>query len=114
MAYDFTGHQAYQQSCAEQLHYVLGRNCLNLCYVTGFGTNSPSDIHSRVAKAKGAYLTGALVGGPDSYREDKLTQAMAENTPPARMYVDTFDSWSTNEVTVYYNSALLHILARIS
>ncbi|MBE6122288.1 MAG: hypothetical protein E7190_06200 [Erysipelotrichaceae bacterium] len=114
MAYDFTGNQAYQQSCAEQLHYVLGRNCLNLCYVTGFGTNSPSDIHSRVAKAKGAYLTGALVGGPDSYREDKLTQAMAENTPPARMYVDTFDSWSTNEVTVYYNSALLHILARIS
>ena len=113
MAYDFSGNQEFQQAAAEQLHYVLGRNCLNLCYVTGYGTNMPRNIHSRVAKANSGYPSGALVGGPDSYREDKLTQAMSENTPPAKMYADNFDSWSTNEITVYYNSALVHLLGRI-
>lgn len=113
MAYDFTGNQKYQQAAAEQVHYVLGRNSLNICFVTGFGSNTPSDVHSRVAKAKNTSLPGALVGGPDSYRDDKLTQALPDNMPPAKMYIDSFDSWSTNEVAVYYNSALIHMLGRI-
>ena len=113
MAFDVTGEQVYQQAAVEQLHYVLGKNSLNICFVTGYGTNTPSDIHSRIAKAKGASLKGALAGGPDSWREDNLTQKMPEDTPQAKMYIDNFDSWSTNEITVYYNSALLHILGRV-
>ncbi len=113
MAYDVSGNRDYLQGAFEQLYYVLGKNCLNTCFVTGFGYNYPEDVHSRVAKAKGSFLKGALAGGPDSYREDNLTQKMPEGTPQARMYIDSFDSWSTNEITVYYNSALLHILGRL-
>ncbi len=113
MAYDLTGNQKFQQAAGEQVHYVLGRNSLNVCFVTGFGSNYPKDVHSRIAKANKTSLPGALVGGPDSYREDKYTQALPADTPEAKAYVDTFDSWSTNEVTVYYNSALIHMLGRL-
>ena len=58
-------------------------------------------------------MTGALVGGPDSYHEDKVTENIGDDIPPAKMSFDEYLSYSTNEMAVYYNSALINLLARV-
>lgn len=113
MYYDLTGDQTYLQSAYEQLNYILGRNSLNMSFVSGFGTYSPADVHSRIAVASNTTLLGALVGGPDASRDDPVTQAMADTVPAAKMYSDSYDSYSTNEITVYWNSSLIHLISKL-
>ena len=111
MAYDITGDAEYRAAAYEQLDYLLGRNSLDLCFVTGFGTNTPQYPHSRMGLSHGAYLNGALVGGPDSFREDKVTQGLSYDLPPAKVYIDSPDAYSVNEIAIYWNSALIHLIA---
>ena len=113
MAFDVTGEQKYEQTAIEQLNYLLGKNSLDYCFVSGFGTRSPKSQHNRLTIAKNLMMEGAMSGGPDASREDKVTAAMAEGTPPAKMYADDHRSYSTNEVAVYYNSALVYLIAAI-
>ena len=113
MAYQVTGDQKYRQAALEQVDYLLGRNSLDLCFVSGFGTYSPKNIHSRVAAANNTSVTGALVGGPDSAREDSATQALSASIPNARVYSDSYSSYSTNELSIYWNGALISLLAAV-
>lgn len=113
MAYDFTGNTEYAQKSYEQISYILGKNPLNMCFVTGFGINSPQNIHSRLSKAKNSLMIGALVGGPDSYREDIVSTTVDASVPDAKVYVDDYECYTTNEITIYWNSALIHLLSRL-
>ncbi len=113
MAYDFSGNQEYQQAAVEQLNYLLGKNVMNKSYITGYGTDYPKNIHSRLAESHNAAMTGALVGGPDTYHEDPVTADIPLDTPPAKNYADHPRSYSTNEISVNWNSALIHLLARL-
>ncbi len=110
MYYDLMGRQDSLDMAYEQLSYLLGKNALNTCFVTGFGTYSPKSIHNRLSLAENVLLPGALVGGPDGAREDEMTQALSSDTPEAKVYVDSYRSYSTNETAVYYNSSLLALL----
>jgi hypothetical protein len=40
-------------------------------------------------------------------------EAMPWETPVAKMYADDHRSFSTNEVAVYYNSALIYLITAI-
>ena len=113
MQYDVTGNQQYRQAAIEQVNYLLGKNSLDLCFVSGFGSQSPQNVHSRTAKALQVSLTGALVGGPNASREDTITAAMGTNVPNAKVYSDSFDSYSTNEIAIYWNSSLIHLLSKL-
>ncbi len=113
MYYDMTNDMAYLQAAYEQVSYLLGRNSLHTSFVSGIGTYSPKDVHSRIAKAKSTILPGALVGGPNASREDPVTIAMADTVPAAKTYSDSFDSYSTNEIAVYWNSSLIHLLSKL-
>ncbi len=113
MAYDMTGTQKYLQTAIEQLNYILGKNCMDYCFVSGFGSRSPKNQHNRLTIARKTMIEGALSGGPDASREDDIMEAMAWETPPAKMYVDDYRSYSTNEVAVYYNSALVYLIAAV-
>ena len=112
MAYDFTGRQEYLQTSVEQLNYLLGKNCLDMCFVSGFGYRSPMSQHNRLAIAKNTMMPGALSGGPDASREDNITRALPE-LPPAKIYVDDWRSYSTNEIAIYYNSSLIYLLTAV-
>ena len=113
MAYDFTGEQAYLQTAVEQLNYLLGKNSLDMCFVSGYGTFSPKNQHNRLALSKGTLMTGAMSGGPDASREDNVTQALPQDLPVAKIYADNKNSYSTNEIAIYYNSALLYLLTAV-
>lgn len=58
-------------------------------------------------------MPGMLVGGPDSSLEDPYAKAVLSNSAPAMCYVDNTQSYSTNEVTVYWNSPLIYLLCGV-
>ncbi|MBP3890946.1 MAG: glycoside hydrolase family 9 protein [Solobacterium sp.] len=113
MAYDVTGNTNYLQVAQEQLNYLLGKNTLGMSYVTGYGHRYPHNIHSRMSLVSGQEIPGALVGGPDEHRDDKVTAEIGWDVPAAKVYRDTFESYSTNEIAIIYNSSLVHLLARL-
>lgn len=102
-----------REGAESQLAYLLGNNANSYCFVTGYGTVSPISTHHRPSQASGKTMTGMLVGGPNSNLEDPYAQAVLKNTAPAKCYVDNEQSYSCNEVTVYWNSPLVYLLAGI-
>lgn len=112
MAADVLGDSTYETGAADQLNYLLGRNGESYCYVTGYGTRSPKNTHHRPSQVLGKSMTGMLVGGPDSALEDSYAKAVLAGNPPELCYADNSQSYSCNEVTVYWNSPLVYLLAR--
>lgn len=101
----------YINSATDHLHYLLGRNPVSICYVTGFGTVSPENPHHRPSQAAGSAVTGMLVGGPDKNLEDPYAKNVLKDEKPAKCYADNEQSYSTNEVTIYWNSPLVYLLS---
>ena len=113
LAYDITNDERYRQASVEQLNYIFGKNSLDMTFVTGFGINSPQYPHHRMSRAKGLNLVGALVGGPDANRDDNITAGLSWDIPVAKVYVDEYLSYSSNEVSIYWNGSLIHLLTRL-
>jgi endoglucanase len=95
----------------DHLHYILGRNTLSQSYITGFGTMPPDDIHHRPSIFYKATVPGLLVGGPSQNFGDPFAEGLLNGKPAAKCYVDNNQSYSTNEVTIYWNSALFLALS---
>lgn len=103
--------QRYVTALRKHLDYVLGNNPLAMCYVTGIGDRSPQHPHHRPSAAVGKPVPGMLVGGPDSYLHDPRAKELLTGRPPMECYLDDLESYSTNEVAIYWNSALVYALA---
>ncbi len=113
-AYFLTGEEKYFDAACQQLHYLLGRNPMGLCYVTGCGTQAILRPHHRPSIFLGRAMPGMLSGGPCSWLADEVVQGIfTQNTPPAKAIADMTESYSTNEVTIYWNSGILLLLAFI-
>jgi endoglucanase len=115
VAYDLSGDERYRAGALEGLDYVLGRNALNNSYVTGYGEVNAHNQHSRwYAHQLNPDLpnppVGALSGGPNSHPgEWDPTMARlfgVQGCAPQQCYVDDVNSWSTNEITLNWNSTL--------
>jgi len=102
----------YLYYAKEHLNYCLGVNPLSICYVTGYGTTSPMNVHHRPSYALGESMKGMLVGGPNKDFGDPYAQAVCKGAPPAKCYVDNHASFSTNEVTIYWNSPLIFLMSQ--
>lgn len=111
LAYQMTEAPLYKVYAYEQLNYVLGKNSLNMSFVTGYGSVYPKNIHSRLAIAGKINLEGALVGGANRNLEDAIMASQGVELPPAKAYIDNRMSYSTNEVAIYYNASLLFLLS---
>jgi len=69
--------------------------------------------HHRPSIAKNEAMPGMLSGGPDELLEDGYAKIALVNTPPAKCFVDNAQSYSTNEVTIYWNSPFVYLLSRL-
>jgi endoglucanase len=108
-AYDLTGDQAYRDAALEAADYVLGRNAINNSYVKGYGTYFSQKMHNRwmaSADRLPPHPDGMLSGGPNSALDDPVSRAALEGCAPQACYIDHVDAWSTNEMTINWNSAL--------
>jgi len=110
MAGDLTGDEAWRIPAAWQLDYLLGVNGLDFCYVSGVGENCLQDPHHRPSQVMGAAMPGMLAGGPNPNLEDPYAQQVLSGRAPALCYADNQQSYSTNEVAIYWNSPLLVLL----
>ncbi len=111
LAYQLTNEASYLTAAQSNLHYLLGVNPVGECFVTGYGTVSPQNPHHRPSMAKKQAMKGMLVGGVNSNKEDSAAKAYLATTPSAKCYVDHSESYSTNEITIYWNSPLTYLLS---
>lgn len=103
----------YTDVAKEQLNYLLGKNTLGTSFVTGFGTVSPENPHHRPSMKSEHAVEGMLVGGVNQNLEDDFAQALLMDEPPAKCYVDNAESYSTNEITIYWNSPFVNLLSSV-
>jgi endoglucanase len=110
-AYDLSGEDKYKNAAIESLDYLLGRNALNLSYITGYGEVYSQNQHSRMYGAQvNAELPhppkGSLAGGANSNIEDPVAQENLAGCVGQFCYIDEIGSWSTNEVAINWNATL--------
>ncbi len=110
----FTGDKKYREAALAQLDYLLGRNALGFCYVTGHGTHSCLHPHMRTIFADGIEepIPGFVSGGPNMHPCDEVGKhQLPANTPPMKSYLDDYACYSLNEVTIYWNSPAVFVTA---
>jgi endoglucanase len=94
------------------LHYLLGRNCLGVSWVTQLGTRPFQHPHHRPSAADGiaAPWPGLLSGGPNARPGDAVARTLPK-MPPMRMWIDDQGAYSMNEIAINWNAPLVFLLA---
>lgn len=111
LAERLTGEQKYMNAANAQLGYLLGVNPVATCFVSGYGTVSPENPHHRPSMAVGHAMKGMLAGGVNQNLEDSAAKAYCKESPAAKCFIDNSESYSTNEITIYWNSPLTYLLS---
>lgn len=111
MANNLSPNEEYMEYAQRHRDYIFGVNGTGYCYVTGYGELYPEHTHHRPSQVLGEVMPGMLVGGPDSSLEDPYAKAVLYGYAAALSYVDNEQSYSCNEVTIYWNSPLIYLLA---
>jgi endoglucanase len=106
---------AYFDAALDNLHYLLGRNAFSLSWVTQVGENAYRHPHHRPSGADNnpEPWPGLLSGGPNRGRQDAALQHLPPTTPPARCYLDSQESYASNEIAINWNAALVFLLAGV-
>jgi endoglucanase len=105
----------YVETAMSNLHYLLGRNCLGVSWVTQLGTRPFLHPHHRPSAAdnQDKPWPGLLSGGPNATPGDAIAKAMPR-LPPMRMWVDDQRAYSLNEVAINWNAPLVFLLAAVN
>jgi len=110
-AYLLTGDENYRLAAEKQLHYILGVNPVDYCYVSGFGSHPMCHPHHRPSVALGICQPGMLSGGAASGLMDACAREHLQGQPAGKCFIDRYESYSTNEICIYWNSPLVALLA---
>jgi len=112
MAHAFHGEAAWREAALGNLHYLLGRNCFGVSWVTHVGTNPYQHPHHRPSGADtiAAPWPGLLSGGPNAHPADDVARTLPK-MPPMRMWIDDQGAYSMNEVAINWNAPLVFLLA---
>ncbi|MEE3392643.1 MAG: glycoside hydrolase family 9 protein [Lachnospiraceae bacterium] len=113
LANTLSGDEKYKNAALDQVNYTFGANATGYSFVTGTGTLSPEHPHHRPSQVVKKAMPGMLVGGPDSRLEDSYAKAVCYNKPAALCYVDNDQAYSLNEITIYWNSPLVYVMAAL-
>ncbi|MBO4391028.1 MAG: glycoside hydrolase family 9 protein [Lachnospiraceae bacterium] len=122
-----TSHDAEgQQSASEDYfpiithyaNYLFGENALGISYVSGVGENCICHPHLRPAEADGIEecIPGMVSGGPNKRpceNDRNYVSFDAEQTPPMKCFEDLVECFSLNEITIYWNSPAVFVLAAL-
>ena len=114
MADRFHPQGEYRQAALGNLHYLFGRNCFGVSWVTHVGTHPFLHPHHRPSVADGlpAPWPGLLSGGPNQHPADPVAKTVPPQ-PPMRMWIDAWPAYSMNEVAINWNAPLVFTLAGV-
>ena len=115
----------YDNAIKDSISYIFGRNYISQCYVTGFGTKSTKNPHHRPSMFDGVSepVPGFVAGGPNDrkWQRHSLIEGVKQsegidwdNMPPAGCYIDWEWNWTTNEITIYWNSSCFYVTAYLN
>lgn len=107
----------YTEDACNMLHYLLGRNALNRSYVTGFGEHAYHNPHNRPTACDGIDdpMPGWVSGGPfKTPCDEDAKKLIPVGTPPMKCHADVIGSYSTNEITIYWNSPAIFMTAALN
>ncbi|MGH7005985.1 MAG: glycoside hydrolase family 9 protein, partial [Alphaproteobacteria bacterium] len=113
-AYDLDHRPEFLQSVRESMDYILGRNVMNISYVTGYGSLYSKNQHSRwFARQLDDSLPnpppGSLAGGPNSSLVDEISRQKLKDCAPQQCYLDDINAYGSNEMTINWNAPLVYI-----
>jgi len=122
LAREFSGDGRYLDGAEELLHYVLGRNALDVCFLAGASAKSVKNIHNCWQASAGiaGAIPGLFSGGPNhAFQDDVIKRELPATTPPARSFVDLPGCYSCNENDICYSAPFVfaagyfHFLGRL-
>ncbi len=107
-AYRVTQDKKYIDGALSNLDYILGRNAIDYCFLTGIGTHSTKHPHHRPSVADGIEdpVPGLLAGGPNPGRQDHCSYKLTE---PETAYSDSDCSYASNEIAINWNAPLVYL-----
>lgn len=111
-AYKITEDTKYLEAADACVGYILGANPLHMCFMTGFGKQSPLHIHDRRSVADGidAPVPGMMAGGPTKQARQDCGEDQYQSTFPALSYLDMECSYATNEIAINWNAAAAYLI----
>lgn len=119
---------AYRRAAAGYLHYIHGRNALNLCYLSNANSlgadRSVMKPYHTWFNAGVVPAPGYLVGGPNMFYDKKFNNPPF-GQPPMKSYLDfqrgwnaehqtTEDSWAISEPAIYYQANYTFLLSEFA
>jgi endoglucanase len=112
VAHHFHPDPATLTTALSNLHYLLGRNCFGVSWVTQLGHRPFQHPHHRPSASDGiaAPWPGLLSGGPNAHGGDPVADALPK-APPMRMWLDDQRAYSMNEIAINWNAPLVFLLA---
>lgn len=117
LTHALTGKNAYLDAALDQLHYLLGRNPLSICYITGMGYRSPQNPHhlfSMIDKIANP-VPGLVVAGPNqSINDEALKKNFTSTTAPMLTYLDSEESYTSNETNLIWTSVCAYVSAYLT
>lgn len=106
---------SYLSGVVHQMDYLLGVNATDYSYVTGVGSHAFCNPHNRITQADGIEETipGYVSGGANGskWADPLAKELIPEGTPPMKSFVDRWECYSLNEITIYWNSPAIFCAA---
>ena len=95
------------------IDYMLGCNSMDTSYVTGNGEKAFKNPHLRPTACDGIDepWPGLVSGGPNIGLQDERAKEVPKDSAPMKCYLDHIDCYSLNEITIYWNSPFVFVLA---
>lgn len=114
-AYQITLEHRFLFSFLNGFDYLLGRNALDLSFITGYGENAETDTHDRIAwtsyqNNQVSYPSGWMSGGPmNDLLSCKGESSTPLDSPPALAYAvkeSAPTAWCSKENAINWNASL--------
>ena len=109
------GKPEYKDAITSGLDYLLGCNSMDVSYVTGNGEKAFKNPHLRPTAVDDIEepWPGLVSGGPNVGLQDERAKEVPAGSAPMKCYLDHIDCYSLNEITIYWNSPLVFVMAGI-
>lgn len=109
----FAPSEKYKNAIQSGLDYLLGANTMDTSYVTGNGEKAFKNPHLRPTAVDNIEepWPGLVSGGPNRGLQDFKAKEVPKDSAPMKCYLDHIDCFSLNEITIYWNSPFVFVLA---
>jgi endoglucanase len=103
----------YKVAITSGLDYLLGCNSMDVSYVTGNGEKAFKNPHLRPTAVDDIEepWPGLVSGGPNTGLKDEKARELPKDLAPMKCYLDDIACYSLNEITIYWNSPLVFVMA---